>query len=326
MSPYYLCFGLLDFAGKSPEIRIVATALSRNLRAIGSTVIFMIIIVYIYSVWGYKYMAEHYWYMDFNEEKNPICTSLLQCFVAALNDGLRANDLGASIERLRSPDIVALDFDDYLKYYMQALQAFSYWFVVCIILLNVIFGIIIDSFGELRHHRAMIQGKIDNECFICGIDRFTFDTKGNGFDTHVEVEHQKWNYLFMLVMLREKDSTEYNGWEQFVAELIPPARSPPMSTFLPRNTAISLQEHQEREEAESRQQVERAERTAKLVEDIATAVESVRVRQDDAEKKLSKLLEAERARHEVTLGSPTLNTAGVAVAAVGRMSSMPSPR
>ena len=33
---------------------------------------------------------------------------------------------------------------------MQALQAFSYWFVVCIILLNVIFGIIIDSFGELR--------------------------------------------------------------------------------------------------------------------------------------------------------------------------------
>ena len=86
--------------------------------------------------------------------------------------------------------------------------------------------------------------------------------------------------------MREKDPTEYNGWEQFVADLIPPARSPPMSTFLPRNTAISLQEHQEREAAESRQQVKRAERTAKLVEGIASAVESVKMRQDDAEKKL----------------------------------------
>jgi hypothetical protein len=118
-SPFCFGFGLLAFAGKSPEIRIVATALSRNTRAIASTVIFMTIIVYLYSVWGYKYLADLYFYMDFNEEAVPICTSLLQCFLTALNDGLRANDLGASIERIRSADIVAMDTEQELKYYVQ---------------------------------------------------------------------------------------------------------------------------------------------------------------------------------------------------------------
>lgn len=117
----------------------------------------------------------------------------------------------------------------------------QFWFLVCIILLNVIFGIIIDSFGELRIHRQMIRGKIDNECFICGIDRFTFDTKGDGFEKHREFEHEKWNYLFMLVMILEKDHNDYNGWESHVAKHM----SPPNSAFMPRSKALSLEEHRQ---------------------------------------------------------------------------------
>ena len=90
----------------------------------------------------------------------------------------------------------------YFLFYAQTIYSIAFWFIVCIILLNVIFGIIIDSFGELRLHREMIKGKIDNECFICGIDRFTLDTQGGGFEHHRKVEHEKWNYLFMLVTPR----------------------------------------------------------------------------------------------------------------------------
>ena len=45
----------------------------------------------------------------------------------------------------------------------------------------------------------------------------TFDTQGGGFKRHITEDHNMWNYLFMLVHLREKESTEYNGWEQYVA-------------------------------------------------------------------------------------------------------------
>ena len=154
---------------------------------------------------------------------------------------------------------------------------------------QVIFGIIIDSFGELRQHRHMVKGKIDNECFICGIDRFTFDTKGSGFDRHVSVDHNKWNYVFMLVMIREKPAEEYNGWEQHVANHLTPVCAPPSAAFLPRNTALSLLEHQEREEQETRKQVVQADRTARLVEEIAGSLEGMRVRQEEVEKRLAKL-------------------------------------
>lgn len=151
-------------------------------------------------------------------------------------------------------------------------------------------GIIIDSFGELRQHRQMAKFKIDNECFICGVDRFTFDTKGSGFDKHVSQEHNKWNYLFLLIHLREKAEEDYNGWEQHVAHHLAPHTSPPSTAFLPRSTALSLKEFQEREEHQVRKQAEQAERTARLVEEMATSLDSMRVRQEETEKKLARVL------------------------------------
>ena len=49
---------------------------------------------------------------------------------------------------------------------------------------------------------------------MCGVDRFTLDTKGGGFERHIKEDHYMWNYLYLVVHLREKDATEYNGWEQ----------------------------------------------------------------------------------------------------------------
>ena len=45
-----------------------------------------------------------------------------------------------------------------------------------------------------------------------------------------------------------------------------------------------------REEAETRQQAERAERTAQLVEQMAASLEAMRLRQEETDKKLSKLV------------------------------------
>ena len=45
------------------------------------------------------------------------------------------------------------------------------------VLLNVIFGIIIDTFSELRSDSLRMLQDMQNTCFICRIDRFTLDTK-----------------------------------------------------------------------------------------------------------------------------------------------------
>jgi len=120
---------------------------------------------------------------------------------------------------------------------------------VITILLNVIFGIIIDTFGELRADNAAKKHDMENTCFICGVDRFQLDTKGGGFDRHIKEDHYMWNYLYLIVHLREKDPTEYNGWEQNVADKIAVGDT----SFVPVNNAISLAEHKEKEESESRE-------------------------------------------------------------------------
>ena len=37
---------------------------------------------------------------------------------------------------------------------------------------------------------------------------------------HIKEDHYMWNYLYLIVHLREKDPTEYNGWEQHVASCL----------------------------------------------------------------------------------------------------------
>ena len=56
---------------------------------------------------------------------------------------------------------------------------FTFWVLVITILLNVIFGIIIDTFGELRADSAFKKHHMENTCFVCGIDRFTLDTQAD---------------------------------------------------------------------------------------------------------------------------------------------------
>jgi hypothetical protein len=45
-----------------------------------------------------------------------------------------------------------------------------------IILVNIIFGIIIDAFGGLREQDAEKSELIENTCYICGMEKNTFET------------------------------------------------------------------------------------------------------------------------------------------------------
>ena len=87
---------------------------------------------------------------------------------------------------------------------------------------------------------------MENTCFICGVERFTLDTKGGGFDRHTESDHNMWKYLFMLSYLWTKEPTEYNGWEQYVADLVREGST----SFIPRNTAIVLRDQSLADEIE----------------------------------------------------------------------------
>ena len=87
------------------------------------------------------------------------------------------------------------------------------------ILLNVIFGIIIDTFAELREKSGQQSEDMKNVCFICGLNRQTLDrdTEG-GFDAHSMEDHEVWNYVYFLIHLQIKDKSDMNGVESYIRE------------------------------------------------------------------------------------------------------------
>jgi len=61
-----------------------------------------------------------------------------------------------------------------------------------------VFGIIIDTFAELREHKTRKEEDMQNVCFICNIERPEFDRQGNGFEHHIHNDHWAWNYINLM--------------------------------------------------------------------------------------------------------------------------------
>lgn len=59
-----------------------------------------------------------------------------------------------------------------------------FFFVVIIIVLNLIFGVIIDTFADLRSEKQRKEEILKTTCFICGV--WLFDLPGGGPDPGLE--------------------------------------------------------------------------------------------------------------------------------------------
>ena len=71
-------------------------------------------------------------------------------------------------------------------------------------MLNLIFGIILNTFNTIRDKK--FENKFDqiSKCFICDIEKVSLDKKGSGFDFHVKNEHNMWDYIFYILSLDKK--------------------------------------------------------------------------------------------------------------------------
>jgi len=101
---------------------------------------------------------------------------------------------------------------------------FLFFVVICIFLLNIILGTIIDTFCELREQNERLAEDKRNLCFICGINKETFDRNSkdrvSGFTSHVSNDHRIWSYLQYLVHIWEQPQKEDDGVEHYIRSLI----------------------------------------------------------------------------------------------------------
>eukprot|EP00056_Hartaetosiga_gracilis_P013189 m.216420 g.216420 ORF g.216420 m.216420 type:complete len:1714 (-) comp13804_c0_seq6:90-5231(-) len=206
-SRYFYCYSFFHIVVENDILLRVMLALTKNGRTLLWVAALMGLIIYVYSFITFAFYRR---FLD--HEEGYWCDDLFQCVVTTMRFGLmQGGGIGDGlVPELNSweGNLARVFFD------------LTFFILITIIGLNVVFGIIVDTFAELRDERYSIQEAIDGECFICGLPAQEFDRNGNGFRFHVSEEHNMWSYVYFILYLFEKDQTHFTNHEHYVQECL----------------------------------------------------------------------------------------------------------
>ncbi|XP_053524960.1 inositol 1,4,5-trisphosphate receptor type 3 isoform X2 [Artibeus jamaicensis] len=206
------------------------------------------------------------------------CDTLLMCIVTVMNHGLRNG--GGVGDILRKPS------KDESLFPARVVYDLLFFFIVIIIVLNLIFGVIIDTFADLRSEKQKKEEILKTTCFICGLERDKFDNKTVSFEEHIKFEHNMWNYLYFIVLVRVKNKTDYTGPESYVAQMI---KNKNLDWF-PRMRAMSLVSNEgEGEQNEIRILQDKLNSTMKLVSHLTAQLNELKEQMTEQRKRRQRL-------------------------------------
>ena len=208
-NPFFYGIMMLDILRRSETLKNVLLVITKNKKSLILTVVLLVIFVYIFGVWGFSLLRQYYMESQGSEyQLNTYCDTLFNCVASSLSLGIRA---GGGIGDVIFP---AVRKDKY--YELRLIFDITFFIIVIIIMLNIFFGIIVDTFAELRDARREIEHDIENFCFVCGRAKHEFELRGSGWNQHIQIEHNVWAYLAYILYIKRKPITECDGIEKYV--------------------------------------------------------------------------------------------------------------
>ena len=97
----------------------------------------------------------------------------------------------------------------------------TFQIIVIMIMGNITFGLIVDTFGELRDDTYSYENERNNICFICQLSRDKCVLKNIDFDKHIKKEHNLWNYINFLIYLHLYNPNDFSRIEGIVWNKLP---------------------------------------------------------------------------------------------------------
>uniref|UniRef100_A0A670ZYN7 Inositol 1,4,5-trisphosphate receptor n=1 Tax=Pseudonaja textilis TaxID=8673 RepID=A0A670ZYN7_PSETE len=305
---------LFDLIYREETLFNVIKSVTRNGRSILLTALLALILVYLFSIVGFLFLKDDFimevdplsnirskglfsYYSVFSDisrqrfainSTEPVsetednteraCDTLLMCIVTVLNHGLRNG--GGVGDILRKPS------KDESLFPARVIYDLLFFFIVIIIVLNLIFGVIIDTFADLRSEKQKKEEILKTTCFICGLERDKFDNKTVSFEEHIKFEHNMWNYLYFIVLVRVKNKTDYTGPESYVAQMI---KNKNLDWF-PRMRAMSLVSNEgEGEQNEIRCLQDKLNCTMKLVSHLTSQLNELKEQMTEQRKRRQRM-------------------------------------
>lgn len=193
VEPFFHTLHLLLWLNISESSKYVLDSTTKR-----SNMLFQTLLLTIFVVYTYSSLTANFYSDLFSEDfgRIDVCQSLASCFVYSLNFGLRN---GGGIGDSMKP----IEFND-SNFGLKVLFDLSYFIIINTIILNIVFGIIVDTFGDMRDEQFRRAEVVENTCLICLNTKKDIQESKTEFEDHITYEHNIWNYVYFLNYLQHK--------------------------------------------------------------------------------------------------------------------------
>lgn len=180
-------------------------------KEIFSTFALIITFILLFSIFVFQFFHKEF------AENHLVCQTLLFCAVECVNYGMRnGGGVGDSL--------FAHDFEWHIEHWIfRTVLDLLFFLIVNIILLNVVFGIIIDKFGDFRDKTFARTVDMENVCFICGKSRAQLSLYVD-YNDHVDIDHKVLNYWHFILYIKTQNKKgsghKMTGLQEYVNKLV----------------------------------------------------------------------------------------------------------
>ena len=204
----FLLLAILDL---NLDLHNIIISIKTKYKELGLTFVLMILIMYVFSNIAFFFFNE-----DFEAEldyfEDNYCRSLMFCFLTTTDSGLRARgglgDSGQRISFARFP----------YHYVGRIITDDLFFFIIIIIMIDLVFGIVIESFDALGIKELKQKNDKTNHCFICHVNKATVEKNRENFDEHRENNHNLWNYVDYMIFLKFSEIHDLNATNSYARE------------------------------------------------------------------------------------------------------------
>ena len=170
-----------------------------------AALVFILSLTLFYTLLGFLFFNDHYIINDKN-----VCNNVFSCFLYFIHNGIRGE--------------AGFDFDHKYRYeagyILDFVLEWLFYFSIILVMLNIINGIIVDTFDEMRQRDAQKNDFKKNYCFLCSLKKNHFEYHTLDFKTHKKKEHNLMYYYFYFIYLNNKETENKNQIENYISNCL----------------------------------------------------------------------------------------------------------
>jgi hypothetical protein len=169
---------------------------------------FLLILIFFYSNIGFFFLYSEFEVDSDKGNQINICNTLLECVITYFNEGVRSSGgIG---------DILTMKSYESKSYWMRWTTDMVFYITVSLLLLNMVNGVIVSTFSQIREENQEKEEDIKNKCYICNINRVEFEKRKVSFDYHQKVEHNSLIYIKFLIHLKLISPKDLDADQSFI--------------------------------------------------------------------------------------------------------------